>query len=349
VAVPRSLAVTGSLTNDIIDVSSYLEYYGLSGDDTFNTSSSTYGSLLSGGLGDDNYNIAYGANVIVHDTGGTDTITSYSTYLSDPYLYVGFLDNAHMVAANTLTGQFFAVADWFDPEKRIDTFRIGDGTYTYDQINYFIHTAPNFLGYISTESYGPSILGTSVNSADVRNFVTSITQDEDRYTGTAFTSYLPSALSDEGVNLVRFYNTALEAFFYTASPAEAEAVRTNLPYFQEHGPVFNVLDAHDTTTADTVEVYRFLNTSTGGHFFTSNQEERDIIIDNVNGDGFLASLQYEGVAYKAFNTDAADRTAVYRLFDPESGSHALSASSTEIVGMQANGFQMEGIAFWGYS
>ncbi|EEE43002.2 hypothetical protein [Roseibium alexandrii] len=348
-AVPRYPEISGELVDDTFFVSSYREYYGLSGNDTFWTYDYNYASLLSGGLGNDTYNVFDGAYVLIHDTGGTDIVRAIGTTLSDPDLYVAYLDNQHLLVANYRTQHVVAVADWFNPEKRIEYFEFFEGIFTYDQVNNVIQSAPNFLGNYSTDVYGSTVLGISATAADVINYVTSITQREAEITGAEFTEFLPDFSGTQGTDLVRFYNTGTDAFFYTANVDEALSVQTNLPYFTYQGRPFNVVDVWDNTEQDAEAIFRFLNQSTGGHFFTDSEAERDYIINNPDNSGFLANFRYEGAVFKAFDEGGAGRVAVHRLYDPETGSHALSTSEAEIVGLQANGFQYEHVAFWAYS
>ncbi|MEP1930735.1 MAG: hypothetical protein ABJJ37_05625 [Roseibium sp.] len=339
----------GTLGHDTFTVSSFQETYGLTGNDTFNANNYVYATVVYGGLGDDTYNIGYNSNVVIMDTGGYDVYRAPYVSTLSPSVYTFIIDNSHLGIIDVSTGFFSAVANWFDASNRIEAFDLADGYFSYDQINIAALQSPNFRGYFSVEEVARDILwNPDATTQEVRDLFLSVLQREEDVTNFLFASGLPDVVSTQGASLVRFYNSDLEAFFYTSNSTEAAIVRQFMPSFSEHGAVFNVLPSGDTSETAATSIYRFLNTSTGGHFFTSSDAERDTVINNVTGSEFLASLSYEGEAFRAFSASGSDLVAVQRLFDPDSGSHALSTSETEIIGLQSSGFQLEGTAFWAY-
>ena len=76
--------------------------------------------------------------------------------------------------------------------------------------------------------------------------------------------------------MYRFFNTATGTHFYTISQAERDNVIATYPVFVYEGPVYYapVGGGDPGTTA----LYRFFNTKTGAHFYTTNPEERDHVI-----------------------------------------------------------------------
>ena len=81
-------------------------------------------------------------------------------------------------------------------------------------------------------------------------------------------------VTDNGVfNIYRFFNTQTGTHFYTSSEAEKDNVMATLPHFKFEGNVFdsNAVSGNGT---DVTPVYRFLNTETGAHFYTSNEAEK---------------------------------------------------------------------------
>tara|TARA_Y100000589_G_scaffold331639_1_gene386070 strand:+ start:921 stop:1937 length:1017 start_codon:yes stop_codon:yes gene_type:complete len=95
-----------------------------------------------------------------------------------------------------------------------------------------------------------------------------------------------------------------------------------------------------------VEVYRFFNSNAGGHFFTSNRLERDII-ENDN------TLTIEGIGFFAVSADHSDKTdlePVYRFLNSKSGSHLFTAFEEEKDHLLSlPDFVFEGVAFRAYS
>ena len=106
------------------------------------------------------------------------------------------------------------------------------------------------------------------------------------YEGVAFVA-APAAGT---VPLHRFYNASAVAHFYTASEAEKAAVLAKWPtLFAYEGTTYSVaLSAGAGRTA----VYRFYNTLSKSHFYTTSSMERDNIIGRWSG-----IYHYEGVAY----------------------------------------------------
>ena len=74
------------------------------------------------------------------------------------------------------------------------------------------------------------------------------------------------------------------------SESEKDAVVSRYPWFRLEGIGFY---AHDSWQAGTVPVYRFADTSTGGHFYTTRESERDNVIANYPW------FRFEGVGFFA--------------------------------------------------
>lgn len=137
----------------------------------------------------------------------------------------------------------------------------------------------------------------------------------------------------------RFYNTATNTHFFTASNSEADSVRKNLPGFEDEGIAFR---SAPEGAAGSVDVYRFYNTELGFHFYTANAAERDAVIAN------LPMYQYEGAAYRAYTADAGPQEEVYRFFNNKTGAHLMTTSEAErdaiLIGLPD--YRYEGIAFY---
>jgi len=139
----------------------------------------------------------------------------------------------------------------------------------------------------------------------------------------------------------RFFNTSTGGHFFTISEGERDqVVATNSNYKLEGVGLYGF--ATDQGAA-TEEVYRFFNTKTGGHFFTTSEGERDQVIA-TNQD-----YKLEGVGFYDFATDQGAATEeVYRFFNTKTGGHFFTTSEGErdqvIATNQA--YKFEGIAFY---
>jgi hypothetical protein len=89
-------------------------------------------------------------------------------------------------------------------------------------------------------------------------------------------------------------------------------------------------------------VYRFYNTLTGTHFYTSSTTERDSV------QASLAYMSYEGQAFLAAAQLSAGLKPVYRFYNTQRGVHFYTISTNERDAIQANlpQFQLEGIAYY---
>lgn len=90
-------------------------------------------------------------------------------------------------------------------------------------------------------------------------------------------------------------------------------------------------------------IYRFFNSATGAHFFTSSVAERDNITQN------LPAFAYEGVAFYAQTAQQADNSPVYRFYRQTNGVHFYTISPEERDSVLANlpDFRFEGVSWYG--
>lgn len=96
------------------------------------------------------------------------------------------------------------------------------------------------------------------------------------------------------------------------------------------------------TSAVPREVYRFLNTQTGVHFFTASVEEKDWVRAN------LPWFHYEGPAFFALPTGGEALTPVFRFYNKVSGTHFYTVSSAErddVIAKFSDIFSYEGVSW----
>jgi Repeat of unknown function (DUF5648)/CARDB len=123
----------------------------------------------------------------------------------------------------------------------------------------------------------------------------------------------------------RFFDTATNDHFYTASVAEANQIRANLPTFNDEGSPWGTPDKG----ADTADVFRFFDSATGDHFYTSNAAERDSIIAHN------PTYHFEGVAFEAYTAPETGTLTLERFFNTIYGVHHYSASTAETAAINA--------------
>ncbi|WP_395172603.1 trypsin-like serine protease [Roseibium alexandrii] len=235
---------------------------------------------------------------------------------------------------------------------RYDNNLTFDSGYAYkDVVDNYVDTG--FLEINSGNSGGPiftgsgsdvsvvGIVSTSAAAASVtghENWLTSNIASNDVYMDTTTTT-TPVVTTVENA-IYRFFNTDTGTHFYTASSAERDTVIANASSFSYEGVAF--LSANSSTDLSSlVNVYRFYNTQTGTHFYTSSEAEREDVTNNN------AAFVYEGIAYQAYAGDTASNTALYRFFNTETGNHFYTAVDAERDSVQTMGqFSYEGIAYY---
>nr|WP_286183906.1 hypothetical protein [Labrenzia sp. R4_1] len=88
------------------------------------------------------------------------------------------------------------------------------------------------------------------------------------------------------------------------------------------------------------EVYRFFNTSTGSHFFTTSLDERNAVIENLD------AFSFEGNAFDS-NVTQTNGTAVFRFYNLSNDVHFYTINAEEAAGLWTNAtFRDEGIAYY---
>ena len=103
-------------------------------------------------------------------------------------------------------------------------------------------------------------------------------------------------------------------------------------------------DSGNNPSLEEREVYRFFNNDTGVHFYTSNEAERDAVLE-------LPNYSFEGASYESVNplTGNPEPSPVYRFLNQDTGVHLYTISEVEKDATQKlNNFSFEGEAFFAY-
>jgi matrixin/uncharacterized protein DUF5648 len=99
---------------------------------------------------------------------------------------------------------------------------------------------------------------------------------------------------------------------------------------------------YGASNIEKIDVYRFLNSSVGGHFFTAETTEKDSVVA-------ASVFQSEGVGFEALSQAATDvelSVPIYRFFNKTLGSHFFTANEEEKSQvMLLEGFGFEGVGF----
>jgi predicted phosphodiesterase len=98
---------------------------------------------------------------------------------------------------------------------------------------------------------------------------------------------------------------------------------------------------------EALPVYRFWSPVAGKHFYTVDEAEKAKLLSQ-----YAQVWTYEGVAFRAFASSAADgRAPVYRFWSPSSGAHFYTLGEAErdkLLRSYAGIWMYEGVAFYAY-
>ena len=148
----------------------------------------------------------------------------------------------------------------------------------------------------------------------------------------------PQPVRDAGRNEAEIMETA--AALNRQELEKAEAVQQAQP---AASPMeIRGLNATTKAGAEAVPVYRFYNTSTGAHFYTTSTAERDSIRAR------LPLFSYEGTAFEAIAQAGAGLAPVYRFFNTQTGVHFYTISEAEknLVRDSLPQYRLEGVAYY---
>lgn len=139
----------------------------------------------------------------------------------------------------------------------------------------------------------------------------------------------------------RFYQFEKGFHFYTSDENEINIVQQQSEAgtlaYQYESEKFSVLsDDKDAFTGETLAgvkpVYRFFNTETGAHLYTTDENEKSVIEDT------LANYNFEGIKYYAFESEPTeiDTIPVFRMLNNDTGSHLYTIDQNELNYIQEN-------------
>ena len=153
--------------------------------------------------------------------------------------------------------------------------------------------------------------------------------------------------SDHDHAIYQFFHGNLRANFYTASIQERDFIIDNLNQYSIGAESFTSATEENSNDPliNAKPVYRFFNTSTGGHLYTISLTERNFIQNN------LTNYRAEGIAYHAYETEQSGTIPLYRLYNPQTDVHLFTSSlvNKDEALASFSGYQLEanhGVAFY---
>jgi len=151
------------------------------------------------------------------------------------------------------------------------------------------------------------------------------------------------------VPVYRFWSPLVSRHFYTISEAERDLLIANYPVsvWAFEGVVYYVYARE--SEPGLMPVHRFWSPITSGHFYTINEAERDLLIDEQ-----AAVWAHEGPAFYAYppGRQPAQANAVYRFWSPVTSGHFYTINEAErdlLINEYAAVWTPEDVAWYAYA
>ena len=192
------------------------------------------------------------------------------------------------------------------------------------------HVTDSFL---STEVEAGEVYYIGVSDTSNRSYNPNSFGDRQENGGTGAYELTTTFVKNNTDNLVaqdnseesvyHFVRNDLNSNFYTTSTAERDYIIDNLNRYSYQGEAFTSAPELDPLTG-AKPIYRFFNSSTGGHLYTISENERDYIQNN------LANYSSEGIAYYGYEAQEAGTIPLYRLYHSDNDIHLYTTSMEEM-------------------
>ena len=151
-----------------------------------------------------------------------------------------------------------------------------------------------------------------------------------------------AAVNPGTVDVFRFFDAAHGTQLLTQDATERDTILNTRSDLHYEGVGLRAIDPA-YATPNTVDVYRFFDTTNGTHFMTSSLSERDTVLTS------RPDLVFEPNSTLVEHATAqAGDSAVYRFFDSSTGAHFYTANTGERAAILATrpDMTLEGIAFY---
>ena len=145
------------------------------------------------------------------------------------------------------------------------------------------------------------------------------------------------------VPIYRFINRNNGDHFYTASTKEKDGLIAN----PQWGYAFEGIAFYEQISQvdGTLPVYRFYKSSTGDHFYTISESEKNSLQSNPQH-----GYQYEGIGFYGYPTQSTGTYPVYRFYNATNGDHFYTIFEAEKNYLQKSELGPEiSVGLWNYS
>jgi hypothetical protein len=143
---------------------------------------------------------------------------------------------------------------------------------------------------------------------------------------TATPSVASATVAASQTTVYRFWSPRNQSHFYTTSVAERDLIISTFPLdeWTYEGARYQAFTAQEPGT---VPLYRFWSPTFAGHFYTSSEAEKNLVIDSYDD----ATWTFEGVAYYVYPTTTSVQSSipVARFWSSKNRHHFYTADAGE--------------------
>ena len=170
--------ITGTSNNDTINANAKNIVWGLDGDDSINITGSQT-KFVSGGNGSDTYSLKGGTYAVIFEKpgeGDNDILSLDKISFNNTEAYVGFVDNKHIFAYDSISGQSVLIIDGAD--SGIEKVTLEGTTFLTESV---VESIPYSIGYFGNYNWGlfdvttdGSLSDLNLKTSEVNNVISEI-------------------------------------------------------------------------------------------------------------------------------------------------------------------------------
>ena len=170
--------ITGTSNNDTLSTNAKNIVWGLDGDDTFNITGSQT-KFIAGGSGSDIYSLEGGTYAVIFEKpgeGDNDIVSLDKISFNNTDAYVGYVDNKHIFAYDSISGQSVLIID--GANSGIEKVTLEGTTFLTESI---VESIPYSIGYFGNYNWGlfdvttdGSLSDLNLKTSEVNNVISEI-------------------------------------------------------------------------------------------------------------------------------------------------------------------------------
>jgi len=278
------LGLVGTTGNDSVVGMTNSFYFGLDGDDVFESGYNADYQAFIGGQGDDYYLMNSPGAMTIADGGNSsgDTLEISGISVSSLSSYVAEIDSRHLVAFDLDAGQSVYLIDWNEPEIKIENIILGGVTYSWDELDTQLESLPNYLGNWSWVDYS-SATGDVVTQSEQNELI-------------SFVSNYVALLEAQQIEVATAYTDSL------ASGTEVHRYKFDLGTAQQFNLTFDAPDS----IADSIPYFVVTVFNEDGTEIESHKTGADLSLTNISlqtSSGYLTISPWFSGTFVFYHTD----------------------------------------------